>query len=110
MGLAEQELDILEEISQILGDALELRQVFQRAMALLSERLNIQRAALLLWDEATDQVRIVAAIGLSSEEMQRGRDYEAYRNWIDAPTRRLNVAEDGFGANVGQRSRSGNPG
>lgn len=73
MNRSEQELDILEEISQILGDALELRQVFQRAMALLSERLNIQRAALLLWDEATDQVRIVAAIGLSSEEMQRGR-------------------------------------
>lgn len=73
MNRAEQELDILAEISQILGDGLELGQVFQRAMTLLSQRLNIVRASLLLWDEATDQLRIVAAIGLTREEMQRGR-------------------------------------
>jgi len=73
MTRAEQELDILTEISQILGDGLELDEVFQRAMTLLSNRLNIVRASLLLWDEATDQLRIVAAIGLTREEMQRGR-------------------------------------
>ena len=73
MDRAEQELDILKEISQILGDGLELSQVFQRAMAVLSERLNIIRASLLLWDEATDQLRIVAAVGLTGEEMKRGR-------------------------------------
>ncbi len=73
MDRAEQELDILEQISQILGDGLELSQVFQRAMALLSDRLHIQRAALVLWDQATDQLRTVASIGLSSDEQQRGR-------------------------------------
>ncbi len=73
MPRAEKELDILEQISQILADGLELAQVFQRAMALLSERLAIHRAALLLWDEATDELRITAAIGLTKEEMARGR-------------------------------------
>ena len=73
MDRAEQELDILKEISQILGDGLELGQVFQRAMAVLSDRLNIIRASLLLWDEASDQLRIVAAVGLTHEEMKRGR-------------------------------------
>ena len=73
MDRSEQELDILEQISQILGDGIELGQVFQRAMALLGEKLNFQRCALLIWDEATDQARIVAAVGLTNDEMQRGR-------------------------------------
>ena len=70
---SEQELDILREITQILGDGLELSQVFQRAMAMLSERLNMLRASLLLWDDASEQLRIVAAVGLTREEMLRGR-------------------------------------
>lgn len=70
---AEQELDILEKISQILGDGLELSQVFQRAMVLLSQRVDVKRASLALFDPAIEQLRIVAAIGMSEEEMQRGR-------------------------------------
>jgi Nif-specific regulatory protein len=73
MDRAEQELDILERISQILGDGLELPQVFQRAMSLLSERLGVQRASLVLWDQASEKLRIVAAVGLTPEEMARGR-------------------------------------
>jgi Nif-specific regulatory protein len=73
MDRAEQELDILEQISQILGDGLELSQVFQRAMALLSDKLHIQRASLVLWDQASDQLRIVGSVGLSKKEQERGR-------------------------------------
>jgi len=73
MRRAEQELDILEQISQILGDGLELSQLFQRAMTLLSDRLHIQRSSLVLWDQAAGQLRTVASIGLSAEEQQRGR-------------------------------------
>ncbi len=73
MGRSEQELDILERISQILGGGLELSQVFQHAMALLSDRLNIQRASLALWDDAIGQARVIAAVGLSKSEMERGR-------------------------------------
>ena len=73
MGRSEQELDILEKISQILGGGLELSQVFQHAMALLSDRLNIQHASLALWDDAIGQARVIAAVGLTKSEMERGR-------------------------------------
>ncbi|MCE9590168.1 MAG: sigma 54-interacting transcriptional regulator [Planctomycetes bacterium] len=73
MDRAEQELDILERISQILSDGLELGQVFQRGMSLLSDRLNVQRATLVLEDEASQAFRIIAAVGLTTEEMARGR-------------------------------------
>ncbi len=70
---AEQELDILERISQILGDGLELRQVFQRAMTHVCERLSIRRAMLVLWDDAIEQARVIAGVGMTNEQMQRGR-------------------------------------
>jgi Nif-specific regulatory protein len=73
MDRTEQELDILEDISQILGDDIELTQVFQRAISLLSSRLDIRRAALVLLDRATDQLKTVASAGLTVAEQQRGR-------------------------------------
>ena len=73
MDRAEQELDILEKISQVLGDGLELTQVFQRAMTLICDRLDFQRASLVMWDEATEQLRIVGAVGMTPEEIARGR-------------------------------------
>lgn len=73
MDRSEQELVVLEEISQILGDDLELGQVFQRAMSLLSNRLQVQRAALVLIDRATDQLETVASVGLTPAEQERGR-------------------------------------
>ncbi|MEX0744814.1 MAG: GAF domain-containing protein, partial [Phycisphaeraceae bacterium] len=73
MDRSEQELDILEQISQILGDDLELGQVFQRATAVLTERMSIQRAALVLLDRASDQLRTVASVGLTRAEQERGR-------------------------------------
>ncbi|MDX1681878.1 MAG: sigma 54-interacting transcriptional regulator [Phycisphaeraceae bacterium] len=73
MERSEQELNTLEEISQVLGESMELDEVFQHAMALLSERLGIQRASLVLRDEATEELEIVAAIGLTPEQMRKGR-------------------------------------
>ena len=73
MDRSEQELNIIEQISQILGGGLELSEVFQRAMSLLGKELSIERAALTLVDPATEQLRIVASVGFSPEEQQRGR-------------------------------------
>ncbi|MEX0654528.1 MAG: sigma 54-interacting transcriptional regulator [Phycisphaeraceae bacterium] len=73
MDRAEQELDILEQISQILGDGIELSQVFQRAMAVLTDRMDIQRAALVLLDRTSDQLRTIASYGLTAAEQERGR-------------------------------------
>ena len=73
MPRSDAELDIIEEITQILGAQLELNEVFQRAVSLLGKRLDIRRAALVLPDRATDQLRIVASVGLTPAEQQRGR-------------------------------------
>jgi Nif-specific regulatory protein len=73
MERSDQELDILEKISQILGGGLELHEVFGRAMTLLVERLGIVRAALVLLDPATEQLETVASVGLTVAERQRGR-------------------------------------
>lgn len=72
MGSSEQKLDILEKISQILGNDLELGQVFQRAMSLVCEHLDFQTASLVLLDPATQKSRIVASVGLTPDEQQRG--------------------------------------
>ncbi len=73
MDQLEQELVIVEEITQILGETLELSEVFQRAMSLLKARLGVQRAALVLMDPATDHLRTVASVGLTPAEQERGR-------------------------------------
>ena len=73
MPRSDQEIDIVEEITQILGDNLELNEVFQRAVSLLSRRLEISRAALVLLDRASGQLRTVAAVGLTPAEQQRAR-------------------------------------
>ena len=73
LSRSEQELDILEKISQILGDGLDYGEVFQRVMTLLGERMGILQASLVLWDDASDVLRIVAAVGMTKEEIARGR-------------------------------------
>jgi len=73
MKRTEQELNILLEISQILGDGSELSTVFQRAMGVVENGLEIDSASLVLWDAAKEQYTIVAAVGMTPEEMQRGK-------------------------------------
>ena len=71
MDRAEQELDILEKVGHILGSSREPGQAFQNVVSVLGEQLNIRRAALLLWDEATDRLQTTAAIGLKPEEIHQ---------------------------------------
>ncbi|MEM6391190.1 MAG: sigma 54-interacting transcriptional regulator [Planctomycetota bacterium] len=73
MDRAEQELNILEQVSQILGDGLELQTLFGRVMSVLREEVGVQRAALVLWDRASEQLRTVASVGLTPAEQERGR-------------------------------------
>ena len=62
MDRSELELNILERISQILGEGLELRQIFQRAMTEISQRLAIHHASLVLHDPTTDELRQFASV------------------------------------------------
>ena len=67
MTRLEQELNILERISQILGSGLELSEVFQRAMSLLCDELHFEISVLNLMDPATDTLRTLTSVGLTAD-------------------------------------------
>jgi Nif-specific regulatory protein len=66
------EVLVLTKISHILGSTLELRAVFDGIMRVLASELGMVTGRLVLLDETTDQLRVVAAYGLTSEEQRRG--------------------------------------
>jgi len=69
----DQELSILNEVGQILSSTLELRDVFDKMMQIISDKMNMRRGALVLLDESTGRLRTEAAVGLSAEEIERGK-------------------------------------
>ncbi|HEX8339383.1 MAG TPA: sigma 54-interacting transcriptional regulator [Tepidisphaeraceae bacterium] len=72
MGVDEN-IAILSEIGQVVSSSLELKDVFARIMQILSDRLNMRRGTLILLDESTGRLRTEAAIGLSSDDIDRNR-------------------------------------
>ncbi|MGD0388870.1 MAG: sigma 54-interacting transcriptional regulator [Tepidisphaeraceae bacterium] len=72
-GSADQEIAILTEIGRILSSTLELRESFQKMMQIISEKLDMRRGSLVLLDESTGRLRTEAAVGLTPEEIERGK-------------------------------------
>ena len=70
---AEFELSVLKEIGQILSSTLELREAFGKIMQLVSDKLNMHRGTLVLLDESTGRLRTEAAVGLTHDEVERGK-------------------------------------
>src|SRR5271154_1187130 len=70
---ADQELAILMEIGRILSSTLDLRESFQKMMQIISEKLDMRRGSLVLLDESTGRLRTEAAVGLTPEEIERGK-------------------------------------
>src|SRR4028118_1184299 len=70
---ADQELSILQEIGRILSSTLELRDVFGRMMQLISDKLEMRRGALVLLDESSGRLRTEAAVGMTPDEIERGK-------------------------------------
>jgi len=68
----ELEMRLLREISRAVGSSLDLDVVFEAVMHILARGLNMRRGTLVLEDPATAALRIVAAHGLTEEEMARG--------------------------------------
>jgi len=73
MSRLELELSTLERVSQILGSGLDLEELFGEVMTTVSERLGFNRAALVMRDPTTDGLRIAAAIGLTDDEIAKGK-------------------------------------
>lgn len=65
------EITALYEISKLLGSSLNLRQNLRGVMRTLSEYLDMKRGTVALRDN--DEVSIIAAHGMSEEEIRRGR-------------------------------------
>src|SRR3954469_24765045 len=70
---AEQELSILTELGQILSSTLELRDTFGKMMQIISDKLTMRRGTLVLLDESTGRLRTEAAVGLTPDDMERGK-------------------------------------
>jgi len=66
------ELNILRDISRILGSSLELKRIFDRIMRVLVAELGIERGRLVILDEITGQLRIEVGHGLTADELARG--------------------------------------
>src|ERR1700748_1357146 len=69
----DQQLAILTSIGQILSSTLELREAFGKMMQIISDKLHMHRGALVLLDESTGRLRTEAAVGLTPEEIERGK-------------------------------------
>jgi len=70
--LIEAELQVLHEISSILGKALDLQRALEMVLSVLSEKLAMKRATVTLLDKAGGRLQIRASHGLSAEERGRG--------------------------------------
>src|SRR5688572_33437630 len=70
---ADQELAILTEIGQILSSTLQLRDAFSKVMQIISDKLHMHRGALVLLHESTGRLPTEAAVGLTADDLERGK-------------------------------------
>lgn len=63
---------VLIDISRVVTSSLDLDEVFQNIMAIMEKSLKLEKGSLVLYEPQTGSLRLVAAIGLSSEEIERG--------------------------------------
>jgi Nif-specific regulatory protein len=61
------------EIGRILSSTLDLREAFGKMMQIISHKLDMHRGSLILLDESTGRLRTEAAVGLTPEEIDRGK-------------------------------------
>jgi Nif-specific regulatory protein len=70
---SDHEISILTEIGRVLSSTLELRAAFGQIMQIISDKLDMHRGTLVLLDESTGRLRTEAAVGLTPDEIERGR-------------------------------------
>ncbi len=67
------ELKALFEVSKVLTSSFNLEENLYSVLEILSKMLNMRRGSIFLFDKKEEEIRIVAAYGLSEEEMKRGK-------------------------------------
>ncbi len=68
-----EELSLFLEISQILDQSLDLKQVIQPVLTAVADHLGMLRGTITLLNRKTGEILIEAAYGLSPTERERGR-------------------------------------
>lgn len=63
---------VLIEISKIVTSSLDLDEIFQSIMATIERSLKLEKGSLVLYDNPSDTLRLVAAVGLSTDEIEKG--------------------------------------
>ncbi|MBP9885198.1 MAG: sigma 54-interacting transcriptional regulator, partial [Leptospiraceae bacterium] len=63
---------VLIEISKIVTSSLDLEEIFQSIMVTIEKSLKLEKGSLVLFDEKSDTLRLVAAVGLTTDEIERG--------------------------------------
>lgn len=67
------ELAALFEVSKVLTSSFDLEKNLYSVMEILSKKLDMTRGCVFLLDKKTEEIRIIAAYGLTYEEIQRGK-------------------------------------
>lgn len=67
------ELRALFEISKVLTSSFNLEKNLYSILEILSKELDMKRGSIFIYDKKTEEISIVAAYGLTVEEMSRGR-------------------------------------
>lgn len=62
----------LIEISKVVTSSLDINEVFSSIMNLLDKSLKLEKGTIVLFNKEQDLLKIVAASGLTSDEMERG--------------------------------------
>ena len=73
VGREVEELSLLFEISQILEQSMNLREVLGPVLDAITTRTDMLRGTIALLDRQTEEISIEAAHGLSKKEQMRGR-------------------------------------
>ncbi|MCB1178007.1 MAG: sigma 54-interacting transcriptional regulator [Leptospiraceae bacterium] len=63
---------VLIDISKIVTSTLDLDEIFQSIIATMDKSLKLERGSLVLYEPPTGMLRLVAAVGLTQEEMEKG--------------------------------------
>jgi Nif-specific regulatory protein len=66
-------LSALLEVSKVLNSSFDLEKNLSRTMRVLGDFLEMERGSVFLFDQATKELKIVAAQGLTKEQIARGK-------------------------------------
>ncbi|MDR2588429.1 MAG: nif-specific transcriptional activator NifA [Spirochaetales bacterium] len=67
------ELSLLFEISQILDQSMDIKQIIEPVLAAVAEKLGMLRGTISVLNRSTGEIFIEAAYGLSASQMERGK-------------------------------------